>query len=700
MGFRTGRRSCCQSLARSAWRPVCPGAVCLALAAAAPALPAQIHAQEPIARYWSALENASTVDELARVEPPSLASEHAGIAPSLRAVRLYELERDRTVALIARRDLENLVDRTRSAWAHFALGVALARGPDLRHVIGADPDMYVAWEYSNAALRAPRELRRALELDATLHPAAHALAELALDLGHEQLLKESLAALSHESRAADPRSVELTALVLTQLDEVEDAADHAAELRRLGGDPSVALHIGAAALLRTSHRAAEGSARYFTGVEELTDAGADAYFNALYPILTPPEVERWESADLMGRREFLYAYWNMRAALAGVPVEERLAEHYRRLAIIRSRGRTAPMGAGAGGIGLGDVRRFGVPSVAALNIVRHGDPFRVERILLCGPDVVDIPLPLAPPPGECAKTPMGRMRARVAGESAIPRYQAQNRAVAGTTYAPPFRAYLQLAWDLIQFRGERGATQLVAAVGVHTSSARELVINGVATARVELSLIDTASMTVERDTRIRSFNAGRLPDNGWMLLQGILETTSDTRREFRIGVTDEARTAGGIVGGSITPRRFSGDSLMLSDVVIAPLDGAPSFTRGDVRLSLAPLREFTRDETFALYYEIYGLARDMAYRTDIVVRPREEGLAQRLRALLPGDREALHLSFLDATTEDPHPVLGVQQSRTVSLGGLLPGTYDIVIRVTDHDGRITMQERRLHVRDD
>ena len=653
-------------------------------------------AQEPLAGYWSALETASSVSELANVPVPELEGNGAAIAAALREVRRYELERDRTIALVAQRDLERATRSGQDAWAHFALGVALARGPDVRAVIGDDPASYVVWRHSNAAARAPRELKRALELDPRLDAAAYALAELALDLGDVPLLQNALRALDRESRRSDARALELSSRVLAQMGELARAASAADSLRSAGGNPAVAAHLKAAALLRDAHAAADGARAYFDGVTLLTDVGAEEYFNALRAVLTPSELARWEESDLAGRRDFLRRYWNMQAALSGAPVEQRLAAHYRRLADVFAGGRTAPMGAQAAYDELGDVRRLGVPGVTALLVLRHGDALRTERILFCGTEVLEVPLAIAPAPEECALTPEGRRRALSASESSLPLLRARDRAVAGSTFHPPFRTHLAMSWELLQFRGAGGTTALVASVGLPVASAAELTAGGRLTARVELALVDTADAQVERSGRVLAFDAASMPRRGWVLLHGELETAARGAREYRIGVTDTARLAGRVVGGSVVVHNYAPDSLALSDIVIAPEDGTPSFARGDVRLSLAPNREFHRGESFTLYYEVYGLADSTAYHTEIVVVPRAEGVAQRVRTLLPGAPGTLRLSF-DEQLSRPHPIYGVQQVRTVALGALRPGAYSVQIMVTDPAGRTATRERMLRV---
>lgn len=233
-------------------------------------------------------------------------------------------------------------------------------------------------------------------------------------------------------------------------------------------------------------------------------------------------------------------------------------------------------------------------------------------------------------------------------------------------------------------------------MGVAAASARALRAGDRIIARTELALVDTANGSVQRQEEIRRFAAGPLPDAGWMLLFTTLETRSFRPHAFRIGVTDLAREAGAIVGGDVAIRNYGTGELALSDVVLAPLEGAPSFARGDQRISLAPGREFRRHESLALYYEVYGLEPGAAYRTEIAIDPQPDGILARMRSLFPGAPETLRLGFAEeAGTLDA--VFGVQQLRTVGLEGLLPGRYRLTVTVIAADGARAARDCMLYV---
>src|SRR5690606_32896630 len=134
--------------------------------------------------------------------------------------------------------------------------------------------------------------------------------------------------------------------------------------------------------------------------------------------------------------------------------------HYARLAAVFAHGKTASMGGTMLGATSADYRTLGVPGFSALLHLRHGDTLRAERILLCK-DVLDVPLPLQPDPDDCAKTPYGRLQLLRSTETRLVGMGANDRAVAGESYYPPFDVHLAMAWELFQLRGRNGGTDVV-----------------------------------------------------------------------------------------------------------------------------------------------------------------------------------------------------------------------------------------------
>jgi hypothetical protein len=656
----------------------------------------------PLPQYWDALEAARTLAAVVAVRRPELTDPHADVAEGLLRLRRYELTLDNNEIFHGRRLLERAVARAPGdAWAHFALGAMLVRGPDSRIVKGDDPAKYVVSAFSLATLQAPRMLRRALELQPTLHHTAYVFAQYALDIGTQKLLEEAVQMLEQDGRARVPRALLLRAEVLARLRADDRSVEVADSARINGGDAALTSHARASVLLRNQATRAAGAAEYFAGVDALTDESADAFFHALSILATDDEERAWHGADLNARRRWLREFWAMHAALAGVSVEERLAEHYRRFAQVRAQGRTAAMGAPAAAPGgEGDVRAEGVASFEALMMVRHGDPLRAQRVMYCGNDVLDLPQPVQPDPADCLNTAMGRFRALRSSETRLYAINAGELAAAGSSYYPDYRTHLAMAWDVLQFRGVDGRTDVVAATAVPAASAGPLLdVPGQLRARLTVAIIDTSAMHVQRREIPLAFALQALPPSGQILLSGVLSAEPRLGALYRVTLTNMDATAGRIAGGRLNVRSYAHNALDLSDLVIAPQDGTRAFQRGSERVSLAPGRQLRRDEQFTLYYEIYGVRRGETYRTDLAVEPVASSLRSRLRSLLPGAPEMLRLTFNDEAA-DVHALYGIQETRSVAVGGLLPGVYRLKVTITTAAGAVAVREQMLYVADD
>ncbi|MBI4545436.1 MAG: hypothetical protein HY703_09590, partial [Gemmatimonadetes bacterium] len=227
--------------------------------------------------------------------------------------------------------------------------------------------------------RARRALRRALEIEPGFEPAALLLAELALASGDMDALRAARAALETVA-AGEPASPNATlrlAHVLRALGELPASEAAADAALAQGADPALALHARATALFLEPNAEERGVEAYRSGIQQLTPAAAQSYYQDLIPIVQAREAADWQRLDLEGRRRWLTRFWEERAALAGVTVAQRVAEHYRRLArayqLYRRAGRRgAPPGGAV-------VRQSGAEWELPLDdrglvYVRHGEP--------------------------------------------------------------------------------------------------------------------------------------------------------------------------------------------------------------------------------------------------------------------------------------------------------------------------------------
>ncbi|MGH7472297.1 MAG: hypothetical protein ACRENP_30465, partial [Longimicrobiales bacterium] len=186
----------------------------------------------------------------------------------------------------------------------------------------------------DARARARRAAERALELD-SLHAGAAAIyGEIALQLLEDEELQRARTTLQRAVTAtSDPAASLVLARVLAQFNDPVGAIAASERATRAEPDNPFALHAHALALFRYPGKEAEGARQYFAAVERASPGFAERLFEELRPLATPADTVRFSRAALDQRKVLMRDFWNVRAALGGVTVAERLAEHYRRLAV-------------------------------------------------------------------------------------------------------------------------------------------------------------------------------------------------------------------------------------------------------------------------------------------------------------------------------------------------------------------------------
>jgi GWxTD domain-containing protein len=264
----------------------------------------------------------------------SSASDRA-LVDGLSAFRKYELERNRKDAERA----ESLLDRARdsapsNAWAHYGYALVQAHGPEVQSngaVLIATGRSWAKEFGLDARAKARRAAERALELDPAVQGAAVILGELSLQTQnpeHLQNARQALERIDAQRRAAD--TWRALARVLDALDDRMAAVSASQRAVELSPDASTS-HAHALALMRVPGREADGAKAYFSAVDRMTRELGDRLYAELVTVATPTDTMRWRNAHLEQRKKFLHNFWEVRAGLAGMPLPERLAEHYRRL---------------------------------------------------------------------------------------------------------------------------------------------------------------------------------------------------------------------------------------------------------------------------------------------------------------------------------------------------------------------------------
>ncbi|HEX9106839.1 MAG TPA: GWxTD domain-containing protein [Longimicrobiales bacterium] len=341
--------------------------------------------------YLDSLATRTDTSGLARLLPrqPKTASAHELLAGGFAALRLHQLRGRPRDAVAARGIFDRATSRFPDlAWAHYGRALALAAGPEVHLPSPAGtlnavvtPQAFAEIVGLDPATRARRELRRALQLDPSFVRAAVELvqeASTAHDRGALVVARDALSRLRSDGRAT-PEVMLALSDAERALGNVTAAAD-AATSTEAGTGPG-ADYARATALLRDSSRMQEGVKAYFAGIDQLDAATAERYFEDVRHIATDREHERWLHGDLAQRKALLRDFWTLRAAVAGREVGERLAEHYRRLAVAEEQYRRE---SGHGSPPLGAHTLLPNDSLSPFDdrgviYVRHGVPDHVIR---------------------------------------------------------------------------------------------------------------------------------------------------------------------------------------------------------------------------------------------------------------------------------------------------------------------------------
>jgi hypothetical protein len=151
---------------------------------------------------------------------------------------------------------------------------------------------------------------------------------------------------------------------------------------------------------------------------------------------------------------------------------------------------------------------------------------------------------------------------------------------------------------------------------------------------------------------------------------------------------------GQLYGGNADLKNFSGDGLMVSDVVLAESeDGA--WERGDAKLGLVPPRQFEEKKPLKLFYEIYNLPAGASYRTEISMAP-VEGITGfgRIKRLFGGSDGKVQLQY---DGQAPAYTNGTLQELKQVTAEIKPGKYKVVVRVTNLDNQQSVRSETLFV---
>ena len=601
-----------------------------------------------------------------------------------------------------------------SAWAQYGYGLALEREPEVSATLIATGRAWSRMLGRDDMSKARRAFEGALQLDPGLTGAAIGLGELALKTRNTSELTGARSALlaALAGKKADVMAVAMLSRVALALGDSAAAVATANGLT-VGNAPPYALHAVLWVLAREEGREDEVAEAYYRLVAKGDARELARLYLELQPILSEREKAAWQAGGLEQRRRLLQGLWEQRAALAATSSAERIAEHWRRLERAveefprRVEGQT-PMNAL-------ETTRDGTPfDDRGAIYVRHGEPTQVittwavnrneinvsacsgrnfafrgneswiyykadgSRVMYHFARCFDWPdfmlLRNVPCTGQWVAERTGYdMGITDCTQVTQERIRSEARAALATdSYRPRFDRNVPVVFDLLAFRGFGGRTDLLAPVAVAADSLSTHLIDNqtVYGFRLTLAVVDTAKGNSERvDTTLLARSEGPRPPHEMIRNHVQFSALPTQHGQFRLALRGSfASSEGYFYGADIRVPDFSGDSLMVSSIVLATPDSAGSWRRGNQTLTLMPLGRFERG-VFRAFFEVYNLQADSPYTTEISIEP-----------IGRGGPEPIRLRFQDFAQPEPDGV--VRDMRRIE-SGLPPGRYRIVVRVTD-----------------
>ena len=267
-------------------------------------------------------------------------------------------------------------------------------------------------------------------------------------------------------------------------------------------------------------------------------------------------------------------------------------------------------------------------------------------------------------------------------------------AVAGSAPAAPRASAAEAAplpffYDLYTFRGERGETDVVAAIAVEAGNLRRVRRDDSMRYRFDLrfTLADTVTRAVFRsvDSVFVSLPY-QLP--GEHLLHTFVQVGAPPSASMiqRVIVTDASRPGvGQLYQSPLQVPDYGGARLMLSDIAFGLPDAEEGWERRGHTLALLPTSQFP-ESAFDVYYEIYNLPAGTPYETEVAIEPVDaEDEGSIVRAV-----------FREESAAGPDGSLG--ELRRVE-SALPEGSYRLTVTVRDEvTGRSASRSRLIRVR--
>ena len=659
------------------------------------------------------------------------------------SLRLYELTSSRHDGKQAQHSFEDAIRLApKYGWAHYGLGLVLSHGPDanpwsgdLRSAIVVD-DAIGRLFGEDSPSRARRALLNAVSGSPPVPQAAEVLAEISTQRWKRENVERSAEALRklNGSENATAESWLAYARVQLELGQVDEAFTSVQRAARMGVNRAAAARTLAMISFMSDKREKAGALAWFEAVQFADEETLGDLFEDVIALLSKDEIAAWQKMDSNAQREYLRTFWDMRAALSGIAVHERVAEHYRRLAIARRLYyRSARYGAPQGNQLM--MRSFGDRPYddRGTIYIRHGKADEVltarfsepanESWLYRGIDGRSRMLHFAAMQSmsdydlirylPCdANWIESRNRQSAALGLLSSNCNELNQMSASADYRqdafeylktdshlPKFVKDLPFYFDLYTFRGPAGRTNVVAAVAVPVERLQKTAAAEDPKYRVDLSLIlvDTAARSVIRQDDSIAIAATRAFKNDDLFRMHVEVAVPPSQTTLqRVIVSDPSEPGiGQLYGGPFPIPDYSVTRLMMSDIVLAEPRVEGKWKRGDVALALVPTGRF-KGASFRVFYEVYNIAQNSPYTTEIEIEPIQKSAGQKLKQLF-GGKNKIALKFDDVALNVKDGVL--QELRQVD-AQLSPGKYRMRILVRDANGEVVRGERVFAVPED
>jgi hypothetical protein len=257
------------------------------------------------------------------------------------------------------------------------------------------------------------------------------------------------------------------------------------------------------------------------------------------------------------------------------------------------------------------------------------------------------------------------------------------RALAEDVHFPRFDRPVPFHFDIFSFRTPFGRTDLTTAFAVPADAVAASPTDNGYVYPIELSVIlyDTLQGTVTRRDTVQRIQTDRLLGAGEFLRPHIVQPViASEHTVYRVVVRSPIVNGGTVYSGGTRIRELGGPGLLISDLVLAEPDSAGDWIRGSLRLALTLPRTFQPGRPFQLFYEVYNLAADTPYRTQLRVDPIDRrGIFDRVKSLFGGGPPRIDLRFEDTAEPDGDGV--IQEIRDMG-SDLPPGRYRMRLTVT------------------